>query len=50
MTLREKKRYFISFIDDATGWCQFYLIKTKDDALDYFKIYKVDVENQLEGK
>jgi hypothetical protein len=43
-------RYFISFIDDATRWCQIYLIKTKDEVLDYFKIYKAEVENQLERK
>jgi hypothetical protein len=44
------KRYFISFIDDATRWCQLYLIKMKDEALDCFKIYKAEVENQLERK
>jgi hypothetical protein len=44
------KRYFISFIDDATRWCQLYLIKTKDEALGCFKIYKAEVENQLERK
>jgi hypothetical protein len=26
------------------------LIKTKDETLDYFKIYKAEVENQLERK
>jgi hypothetical protein len=45
-----RKRYFISFIDDATRWCQLYLIKMKDEALDCFKIYKAEVENQLERK
>jgi hypothetical protein len=43
-----KKRYFRSFIDDATRWCQLYLIKSKDEALGCFKIYKAEVENQLE--
>jgi hypothetical protein len=43
-------RYFISSFDDATRWCQLYLIKTKDEALDCFKIYKAEVENQLEKK
>ena len=27
-----------------------YLLQTKDEALDYFKIYKAEVENQLERK
>jgi transposase InsO family protein len=40
----------MSFIDEATRWCQLYLIKTKGEALDCFKIYKVEVENQLEKK
>jgi hypothetical protein len=47
---RAAKKYFISFIDDATRYCQLYLIKTKDEALNCFKIYKADVENQLERK
>jgi hypothetical protein len=37
---RAAKKYFISFIDDATRYCQLYLIKTKDEALNCFKIYK----------
>ena len=47
---RGGKRYFITFIDDATSFCYIYLLKTKDEALHYFKIYKVEVENQLERK
>ena len=33
-------------------WLDFavYLLRTKDEALDYFKIYKAEVENQLERK
>ena len=27
-----------------------YLLKTKDEVLHYFKIYKAEVENQLERK
>jgi hypothetical protein len=46
---RAVKKYFISFIDDATRYCQVYLIKMKDEALNCFKIYKT-VENQLERK
>ena len=37
---RGGKRYFITFIDDATHFCYIYLLKTKDEALHDFKIYK----------
>jgi hypothetical protein len=45
---RVAKKYFISFFDDATRYCQLYLIKMKDEALNCFKIYKAEVEKQLE--
>ncbi len=45
-----EKRYFMTLIDDATKFCYVYLLQTKDEALDYFKIYKAEVENQLERK
>ena len=44
------KRYFITFIDDSTRFCYVYLLKSKDEALHYFKTYKAEVENQLERK
>ena len=44
------KRYFMTLIDDATRFCYVYLLQSKDEALDYFKIYKAEVENQLEKK
>jgi hypothetical protein len=34
------KRYFLIFIDDSTGFCYVYLLKTKDEAFNYFKTYK----------
>jgi hypothetical protein len=37
-------------IDDGTRFCYVYLLKTKDGALDYIKIYKAEIENQLERK
>jgi hypothetical protein len=37
-------------IDDASRYCYAYLLKTKDEALNYFKTYKAEVENQLEKK
>jgi hypothetical protein len=45
-----EKRYFMTLIDDATRFCYVYLLQTKDEALEYFKIYKAEVENQLEKK
>jgi hypothetical protein len=44
------KRYFMTFIDDYTRFCYMYLLKSKDKALYYFKVYKTEVENQLERK
>jgi len=44
------KRYFMTLIDDASRFCYVYLLQTKDEALGYFKIYKTEVENQLERK
>jgi hypothetical protein len=44
------KRYFMTLIDDCTRFCYIYLLKSKDEALHYFKIYKAEVENQLERK
>ena len=40
----------MTFIDDCTRFCYVYLLKTKDEALHYFKVYKAEVENQLEKK
>ena len=40
----------MTLIDDATRFCYVYLLKIKDEGLDYFKIYKVEVENQLDRK
>jgi hypothetical protein len=44
------KIYFMTLIDDASRFCYLYLLKTRDEVLDYFKIYKAKVENQLERK
>ena len=40
----------MTLIDDASRFCYIYLLQTKDEALDYFKIYMTEVENQLERK
>jgi transposase InsO family protein len=34
----------------VSRYCYVYLLKTKDEALNYFKTYKTEVENQLEKK
>jgi hypothetical protein len=44
------KKYFMTLIDDCTRFCYIYLLKSKDEALQCFKIYKAEVENQLERK
>jgi hypothetical protein len=44
------KTYFMTLIDDCTRFCYVYLLKSKDEAVHYFKIYKAEIENQLERK
>jgi hypothetical protein len=39
------QRYFMTIIDDASRYCYVYLLKTKDDDLNYLKTYKAEVEN-----
>ena len=41
------KWYFMTYIDDCTRFCYVYLLKSNDEA---YKIFKGDVENQLEKK
>ncbi|GKB81901.1 retrovirus-related pol polyprotein from transposon TNT 1-94 [Tanacetum coccineum] len=43
-------KYFITFIDDYTKYCYFYLLKSKDEAIDKFVLYKTEVKNQLGKK
>ncbi|GJW78374.1 zinc finger, CCHC-type containing protein [Tanacetum coccineum] len=40
------KRYVITFIDYASRFCYVYLLHAKDEALDKFRIYKIEVELQ----
>jgi hypothetical protein len=44
------KRYFMTLIDDSTRYWYVYLLKLKDEALNFFKIYKAEAENQLDRK
>ena len=47
---RGEKKYFITFIDDSTRYCYVYLLKSKDEAIEVFKLYKKEIENQLSTK
>ena len=38
---------FLTFIDDFSRYGYLYLIKEKSDALDKFKVFKLEVEKQL---
>ncbi|GJT65808.1 zinc finger, CCHC-type containing protein [Tanacetum coccineum] len=40
------KKYFVTFINDASRFCYVYLLHTKDEALDKFKVFKIEVELQ----
>ncbi|GJY98389.1 zinc finger, CCHC-type containing protein [Tanacetum coccineum] len=40
------KKYFMTFIDDASRFCYVYFLHTKDEALDKFKVFKNEVELQ----
>jgi transposase InsO family protein len=44
------KRYFMTLIDESTRYCYVYLLKSKDEDLNFFKIYKAEAENQLDRK
>ena len=40
----------MTFIDDYSKFCHTYLLKFKDEVLDWFKVYKAEAENQREKK
>ena len=46
---RGGNKYFITFVDDSTKY-YVYLLKSKDDAIEKFVLYKNEVENQLNKK
>ena len=39
------KKYFVTFIDDKSRWCEVYFVNNKSEILDLFKQYKAEVEN-----
>ena len=43
-------KYFITFIDDYSSYMHLYLLRSKDEALETFKVFKAEVEKQCEKK
>ncbi|KAL4319632.1 hypothetical protein GQ457_18G010610 [Hibiscus cannabinus] len=44
------KHYYITFVDDFSRYTKVYLLRTKDEAENFFLIYKAEVENQLDRR
>ena len=44
------KKYVITYIDDFSKFCYVCLLHTKDKALNYFKIYKNELDLQIGSK
>ncbi|MGG6712807.1 UNVERIFIED_CONTAM: transposase family protein, partial [Salmonella enterica subsp. enterica serovar Weltevreden] len=42
--------YVVTFIDDSTRFCYVYLLSSKDEAMEKFKVFKTEVELQLDCK
>ncbi|XP_075077010.1 uncharacterized protein LOC142163773 [Nicotiana tabacum] len=45
-----RKKYYITFVGDFSGYAKVYLLKSKDEVESIFLKYKVEVENQLDRK
>ena len=39
-------KYFITFIDDYSSYMYLYMLRSKDEALEAFKVFKAEVEKQ----
>ena len=39
-----RAKYFVTFIDDSTRWCEVYFLKRKCGVFDAFKMYQASVE------
>lgn len=46
----EGKKYMVTFIDDYSRYCKVYFMKRKNEVLDKFKEFKLEVENFTESK
>ena len=42
---RDDNKYFITFVDDSIKYCYVYLLKSKDEVIKKFILYKNEVEN-----
>ena len=42
---RGGNKYFITFVDDSLTCCYVYLLKSKDEAIEKFVLYKAEVED-----
>ena len=40
------QKYFVTFIDDYSRYMYVYLLHNKHEALDAFKVFKAEVDNQ----
>ena len=47
---RSGNKYFITFVDDSTKYYYVYLLKSKDEVIEKFVLYKNEVENQFNKK
>ena len=43
-------KYFITLVDDNTRYCYVYLLKSKDEVIEKFVLYKNKIENKLNKK
>ena len=43
-------KYFITFIDDYSHYMYLYMLRSKDEALEAFKVFKAEVEKQYGKK
>ena len=41
-------KYFITFIDDYSRYMYFYMLHSKDEVLETFKVFTVEVKKQYE--
>ena len=47
---RGGKRYYVTFINDCSGYTKLYLFRNNDDTYNAFLSYKFELKNQLNKK
>ena len=47
---RGGNKFFITFVDDNTKYCYVYPLKSKNEAIEKFVLYKTEVKNQFNKK